>query len=116
MALGVPVPPGAAFDRYRYVPPPAGGGTVVKWTRILEVKYTPTGAVVYPLMRGPDVLYWQEGLIELGCLAAGQNDGKDGPITKAGTQKFQQKFMSVYPGSGRVGLNSWVALNRQLGL
>lgn len=109
MAQGVPVPPGSIYDKYRYKPSvPVGETTATKWTRVLEVKS--------PYMHGADVLAWQEGLIELGFLPVGENDGIYGKGTMAGTQFFQRSVFGVYPGSGRVGLNSWQAMMKKLGL
>lgn len=100
MAAGVPVPPGAAFDKYR----PGVVPSYPAWTRLLKV--------VAPHMKGADVKYAQLKLIRAGfsCGPWGA-DGDYGNGTATATKLFQAaKKLLVTGGVDRATYDALVAV------
>lgn len=108
MALGVPVPPG--FEKYAYSDP-VGGGTVITYTRLLKL--------TDPLMKGPDVKFMQECLLDLGYkLPKYGADGWYGTETVAAVIAFQKHYWPTISSEwdGKIGPKTWTAIIRELGL
>ena len=84
---------------------------------VVDVNKTSVGAQTAKLRRGsrgPQVKKLQQQLIELGYLAAGEDDGKYGPITAMAVMQFQKdEGISV---DGVAGYQTFVALNEALGV